>query len=138
MTQNVFSSPTRIFFYLNPPVSNHNDRVWAGGKKADVKLARLLTEREKFAQHVMVSDGVCFGGKGRLHFVDESAKVDSVSYVGRLLPSLVDDCTRLLPSGYIIQQDGAPAHTARATQNWLQTNCQISLPKTSSLQIHPT
>jgi len=61
----------------------------------------------------MVSAGVCFGGKGRLHFVDESAKVDSVSYVGRLLPSLVDDCTRLLPSGYIFQQDGTPAHTAR-------------------------
>jgi len=40
VTQNVFSSPTRNFFYLNPPVSNHNNRVWAGGKKADVKLAR--------------------------------------------------------------------------------------------------
>jgi len=41
-----------------------------------------------------------------------------------------------LPSGYIFQQDGAPAHTARATQNWLQTNCPdlISLPKTSGLQ----
>ena len=44
---------------------------------------------------------MCFGGKGRLHFVDESAKVDSAYYVGRLLSSLVDDCTRLLPSGYI-------------------------------------
>ena len=77
----------------------------------------------------MVSAGVCFGGKGRLHFVDESAKVDSVSYVGRLLPSLVDDCTRLLPSGYIFQQDGAPAHTARATQNWLQTNCPDFIAK---------
>ena len=80
----------------------------------------------------MVSAGVCFGGKGRLHFVDESANVDSVYYVGRLLPSLVDDCTRLLPmqwSGYIFQQDGAPAHTARATQNWLQTNCPDFIAK---------
>jgi len=55
---------------------------------------------------------MCSGGKGRLHFVDESAKVDSAYYVGRLLPSLVDDCTRLLPSGYIFQQDGAPAHSS--------------------------
>ena len=46
----------------------------------------------------MVSAGVCFGDKGRLHFVDDSAKVDSAYYDGRLLPSLVDDCTRLLPS----------------------------------------
>jgi len=64
-----------------------------------------------------------FCGKRRLVFVDQSAKVDSAYYVGRLLPSLVDDSTRLLLSGYIIQQDGAPAHTACAMQNWLQTNC---------------
>jgi len=68
----------------------------------------------------MVAAGVCFGGKGRLHFVEESAKVDSVYYVGHLLPSPVDNCTRLL---YIFQQDGVPAHTAHATQNWLRTNC---------------
>ena len=93
--------------------------------------ANLLAEREKLAQHVMVSDGVCFGGKGRFHFVDESAKVDSAYryYVGRLLPSLVDDCTRLLLSGYIFQQDGAPTHTARATQNWRQTNCPDFIAK---------
>ena len=79
----------------------------------------------------MVSDGVCFGGKGRFHFVDESAKVDSAYryYVGRLLPSLVDDCTLLLLSGYIFQQDGAPTHTARATQNWRQTNCPDFIAK---------
>ena len=88
----------------------------------------------------MVSAGVCFGGKGRLHFVDESATVDSAYYVGRLLPSLVDDCTRLLPSGYIFQQDGAPAHTARATQNWLQTNCPDFTAKDQwpPTQIHTT
>jgi len=30
---------------------------------------------------------------------------------------------------YIFQQDGAPAHTARATQNWLQTNCPDCIAK---------
>ena len=142
VTRNMFSSPTRNFFYLYPPVRNQNNRVWAGGEKADIwpiatrwpSPSRLLAEREKFAQHVMVSAGVCFGGNVRLHFVDESTKMDSAYYVGRLLPSLVD-CTRLSPSGYIIQQDGAPAHTARATQNWLQTNCPDFIA--SGLQIYP-
>ena len=78
---------------------------------------------------MVVSDGVCFCGKGRLHFVDQSAKVDSAYYVGRLLPSLVDDCTQLLPSGYIFQQVGAPADTARATQNWLKTDCPDVIAK---------
>ena len=34
-----------------------------------------------------------------------------------------------LPSGYIFKQDGATAHTARATQNWLQTNCPDFIAK---------
>ena len=35
----VFSSPTRkLFFCLNPAVSNQNNRVWTGGKKADISM----------------------------------------------------------------------------------------------------
>ena len=95
-------------------------------KKADVRPNRLIVEREKFAPHVMVSAGVCFGDKGRLHFVDEKAKVDAAYYVGRLLPELIADCKRLLPAGFIFQQDGAPAHTACLAwflQDWLAVNC---------------
>jgi len=82
-----------------------------------------VIQRAKFAQHVMVSAGVCFGGKGRLHFVDEKAKVDAAHYVGHLLPKLVENCNQLLPTGFTFQQDGAPAHTARTAQDWLQANC---------------
>jgi hypothetical protein len=82
-------------FYLNPPVSNQNNRVWSDGVK-DIEPRRLLVEREKFARHVMVSAGVCFGGKSRLHFVEEKSKVNAAYYVGSLLPMLVDDCKRLL------------------------------------------
>jgi len=35
---------------------------------------------------------------------------------------LVDDCKQLLPSGFVFQQDEAPALTARQTQ-WLKVNC---------------
>jgi len=34
-----------------------------------------------------------------------------------------------LPSGYIFQQVGAPADTARATQNWLKTDCPDVIAK---------
>jgi len=110
-------------FFLSKPSCQQPEQQSLGERQENWRQA------EKFAQHVMVSAGVCFGGKERLHFVYKSAKVDSAYYVGRLLPSLVDDCTRLLPSGYIFQQDGAPAHTARATQNWLQTNCPDFIAK---------
>ena len=55
---------------------------------------RLVAERAKFAKHVMVSVGVCFGGKGRLHFIPDTAKVNAT--------------LEILPSGFIVQQDGAP------------------------------
>ena len=89
--------------------------MWARGDKADVEPSRLLVEREKFASHVMVSAGVCFGGKGRLHFVEEKAKVSAEYYIDKLLPKLIEDCQQLLPMGYDFQQDGALAHTACAT-----------------------
>jgi len=118
-------------FYLNPPVSYQNDQVWARGKKGNVKESCLLVEHEKFAKHVMVSAGVCFGGNGRLHFVEEKAKVDCTYYVGHLLPNLLEHCNRLLPcTGFIFQQDDAPAHTARSGPT-----VQISSQRTSGLQI---
>ena len=86
------------------------------GKKANFKPSRLLVEHEKFAKHVMVSGGVFFGGKGQLHFVEEKAKADCAYYVGHLLTNLVDDCKCLIPTGFIFQQDGAPAHTTRSAQ----------------------
>ena len=127
-TKRVFFTDEKNF-YLNPPVSNQNNRVWSRGKKVDVRPSRLLVQREKFAKHIMVSAGVCFGGKGRLHFIDEKAKVDAQYYLRRLLPQLIEDCNQLKPAGFIFQQDGAPAHTARVTQEWLHANCPEIIEK---------
>jgi hypothetical protein len=60
-------------------VNNQNDRVWAKGKKKDVSTSWLLIERANFAPHLMVSAGVCYGGKGRLHFVEEKEKVNAIT-----------------------------------------------------------
>jgi len=104
-----------------------------GGKKADVK-------REKFAQHVMmVSAGMCFGGKGRLHFVDESAKVDSAYYVGRL-PVLSTTALDCCPQWIQSSSKTARQHTQLVPRRTgSKPTAQISLPKTTSgLRIHPT
>ena len=60
----------------------------------------ILVKRAKFSPHVMVSSGVCFGGKGRLHFVPEKVKVNADFYVNYLLPKLFKDCERLLPNNF--------------------------------------
>jgi len=71
----------------------------------------------------MVSVGVYFGGKGRLHLIPNKTKVNAKLYLETLLPELVQDCRSVLPSGFIFQQDGAPSHTAKLVQYWIATNC---------------
>ena len=75
-TKRVFFTDEKIF-YINPPMNNRNNRVWSKGKKFEAKASRLLVERATFGPHVMVSAGVCFEGKGRLHFVEEKAKINA-------------------------------------------------------------
>src|ERR1700743_2633457 len=90
------------------------------GRKRDVDPRRLLIQRAKFSRHVMVSAGVCFGEKGRLHFIPENVKVNTDFYVNDLLPKLIEDCKSLLPNHFVFQQDGAPAHSSRLTQEWIE------------------
>ena len=84
-------------FYLNPPVKNQNDGVWASGRKSNVAAKRLLVECKNFAKHVMVSVGVCFGRKGELHFVAKKVKISSKHYI----ENLVNVCKKLLPNHII-------------------------------------
>src|SRR5277367_6786601 len=55
----------------------------------------------------MVLARVCFGGKGKLHFVEEKAKINATYYISNLLPKLIEDCDALLQGSFIFQQDGA-------------------------------
>jgi len=71
----------------------------------------------------MVSAGVCFSGNDRLHLIPDKTKVNAKLYVETLLTELVQDCRSVLPSGFIFQHDGAPAHTAKLAHDWIATNC---------------
>ena len=96
--------------------------MWASRRKRDVNPQRLLVQRAKFSPSVMVSAGVCYGGKRSLHFVANNAKINADYYMINLLPKLMEDCKDVAPRDFIFQQDSAPAHGARPTQEWLQQN----------------
>lgn len=129
-TKRVFFTDEKLF-YANPPLNKQNNRVWSRGKKSQVAPSRLLAQRAKFGPRVMVSAGVCYEGKGRLHFIDEKAKVNSCYYVSEILPKLIEDCNNLLGDNFTFQQDGAPAHGAKITQDWLRQNCPDFIDKDS-------
>jgi len=61
--------------------------------------------------------------------IPDKAKVNGKLYCEILLPRLIEDCKSLLPSRFIFQQDGAPAHTAMLAQNWVATNCSDFIGK---------
>jgi len=65
----------------------------------------------------MVSAGVCFGGKGRLHLIPDKTKVNAKLYGETLLPEIVQDCRSVLLSGFIFQQD------------WIAINCSEFIGK---------
>jgi len=79
----------------------------------------------------MVLAGVCFERKGWLHFVEDKAKVNVEYYMDNLLPKLVEDCHDLLGDDFIFQQDGAPAHGAKTTQEWFGQHCPNFIDKDS-------
>src|SRR5207248_6444704 len=111
-------------FYLDPAVTDSTScRFWFGGKKKNVTSHRLIRQRSKFSRSVMVSAGICFMGKGRLHFVPEKVKVNSNYYTEQLLPRLIDDCRQLMHDDFLFQQDDAPAHTSKQAQDWLEHHC---------------
>ena len=84
-------------FHLDPPVTDGTScRFWSVGKKKNVTSRRLIRQRSKFSRSVMVSAGICFMEKGRLHFVPEKVKVNSNYYTEQRLPRLIDDCRQLM------------------------------------------
>ena len=72
----------------------------------------------------MVSAGVCFDGKQRLHFIPDKTKVNAKLCVETLLPERTQECRSVLPSGFIFQQDVALAHMTKLAQDWIATKFQ--------------
>lgn len=124
----VFFTDEKVF-YLDPPMNTQNDRVWASGRKRDIASQLLLHQRAKFSRRIMVSAGVCFNGKGRLHFVPEKVKINAGYSANNLLPALLEDSKEQAGDDFIFQQDGAPAHTAKQTQDFLLRNCSNFINK---------
>ena len=92
---------------------------------------RLYHETNRFTKKVMVSAGISCKGKTRIYFIDtERTKVNSESYKNLLEIGLLSDCRRLYSNGdWVFQQDGAPAHTSKTTQEYLDGATPDSIRK---------
>ena len=109
-------------FTVASPVNSQSDRVYSfESKKRQVPERKLIREREHFSRGIMVSVAVSRMGKTSVVFVEPGAKVNSEYYCENvlrqgLLPEIQETCGR---HNWTLQQDGAPAHTAKNTINFL-------------------
>ena len=107
-------------FTIQQAHNAQNDRIWA----AEAPLpGKRVVSRVQFPKSLMVWAGVTFDGKTPLVFIEKGVKINQTAYQktlhDKLLPWTRSHFGR---RSWTFQQDFAPAHRARSTQNWLRSN----------------
>lgn len=100
---------------------NHqNDRIWS----ADSPGSSGIVEHRQNPKAVMVWAGICATGKTPLIFVDQGVKINQEVYRRDILEAEVLPWARrhFGQKSWTFQQDSAPAHRARNTQEWCKAN----------------
>ncbi|CAF0950007.1 unnamed protein product [Didymodactylos carnosus] len=85
----------------------------------------LTVQRFQKSRSTMIWGAISYNGKIPLKFVEKGAKINAEYYQDEILEStLKPNISTLYPDGqWIFQQDSAPAHEAKSTQQWLAENC---------------
>jgi transposase len=112
-------------FTIEQALNRQNDRIWAADNSASSAQLRKVGRSQKPAS-LMVWAAVTATGKSSLHFTDPGVKMDQAYYRDRILEGA------LIPwagqhfgtQQWTFQQDSAPSHRARLTQQW----CAAHLP----------
>ena len=132
----LFSDESPFELYHSP--NRQNDRVWTADRNKVV-----ATEKVKFPGKLQVWGMMSYNGLSNLHIIPSGQTVTTIYYLEEFLKKtmmsaihrdretgtvterkLVSDMSRA-----IFQQDGAPAHTSKKTQEWLRENFQNFWPK---------
>lgn len=103
--------------------NRRNDR-WIGNDPANVPDAVKYTNSTKHPASVMVFGLVASDGKKMPPvFIPSGVRINTEAYLKILSAEVKPWVEANYPEGnYVFQQDGAPAHTAKKTQKWLDEN----------------
>ena len=112
-------------------VSNsQNDRILSQSLSTIPDKFRYVKRVQK-PLSVMVWAGVSAVGRTPLVFVPPGVKINALTYQDLILKPFVKDLERTMFNNkpFLFQQDGAPAHTAKSTQEWLRTEIPSYISK---------
>lgn len=108
-------------FTVEQVVNKQNDRILASSLPGASDRA---IKRSSHPASVMVWGGVTARYKTPLVFVNPGVKINKEYYIDSILESVVKPWAirTFKKRKWLFQQDGAPAHTAKLTQQWFENN----------------
>lgn len=112
-------------FTVNAILNRRNDR-WIGGGPSDVPDNVKYTNTTKHPASVMVFGLISSDGKKMPPvFIPSGVRINTDKYLAIMNDKVKPWILANYPDGnYVFQQDGAPAHTSKRTQEWLDANLQ--------------
>lgn len=118
--ENLVFSDEKIFT-VQQYVNKQNDRVWLQGKSNE-NLDDRVAFRKQAPAYVMVWAAVTANGRSPLVFIDQGVKVNQQVYQQKVLNDALVPWAHNQFGGnrWTFQQDSAPSHRARLTQQFLQ------------------
>lgn len=110
-------------FNIEEKFNRQNDRVYAHSSREAMEVVGKV-ERGHHPASLMVWWGVGYEGVTELYFCEQGVKTRAKNYQEGVLEEVVKPLTQTLFQGshWSFQQDSAPAHKAKSTQEWLSKN----------------
>lgn len=110
-------------FTVEESFNKQNDRVYARSSREASELIPRV-ERGHHPASVMVWWGVSYDGVTDLHFCEKGVKTSAKVYQTTVLEDVVKPLNQTMFANkpWTFQQDSAPAHKAKTTQQWLKNN----------------
>ena len=117
-------------FTVEEALNKQNDRILSRTVSSIPEEYRLVKRVQK-PSYVMVWAGISAEGRIPLVFVPSGVKINANTYKELILEPVVKKLAETMFNNgeFLFQQDGAPAHTARSTQEWLKNEIPGFLSK---------
>lgn len=117
-TDEILFSDEKIFT-IEQALNSQNDRIWSSSQPQSG-----VVQRAQHPQSIMVWGAICASGKCPLVFIEDGVHLNAKTYTRDILEAV------LLPwatqhfgdRSWTFQQDSAPAHKAKLTQDFCEAN----------------
>ena len=113
------------WFYIND--CNGKSEIQYVSREEKNPEVVIYQRRESHGKGFLVWGSFSFNGKTSLHFVEHSAKINSLYYFDNLLKKfLARDANKLYPNNdFIFHQDSAPSNVSKLTTEFLNANMKF-------------